>query len=463
MHSLRVRLLVVTVMVAAAAVGVSALFSRQVVTSEFRRFVQTPHASGIDGVVRALEATSSYAGADSVLERLAPAVGRALVVVDSAGVVIAASDSPLRAATVTRGDGGRVSFDARSGGGRRAGGMMLELVNPPRHEIRSPDGALRGTLYVLPEPQTPSPPGRPFLQRVDRGLWLGALSAIALGAVLVTLLSSRIVGPIEKLTVAARRMERGDLSPRVAARGNDEVAVLGRSFNAMAESLEHTQRTRRQLTHDIAHELRTPLTNLRAQIEALEDGLLQPDRSALGSLHEEVMLLARLTDDLGQLAMAESGALRLDLETIAVREALERAAAAFQVQAAAGGIEVRIEADSELEVRADAARLGQILRNLTTNALTYTPPGGHITLAAHSEDARVVFEVRDSGSGIPAEHLPHVFERFHRADPSRSRTTGGAGLGLAIVRHLVAAQGGETTAASEPGQGTTLRFTLPRA
>ena len=175
------------------------------------------------------------------------------------------------------------------------------------------------------------------------------------------------------------------------------------------------------------------------------------------------MLLARLIDDLGQLAVAEAGAMQLQLAPVDVVDALERAATAIRSQAAGRGVEVEVGASPGLRVVADAARLGQMLRNLLANAMIHTPPGGSITLAARAEGAHVASEVRDTGSGIAPDHLPHVFERFYRADPSRSRSTGGAGLGLSIVRHLAIAQGGEVTAESGGGGGTTLRFTLPKA
>jgi two-component system sensor histidine kinase BaeS len=236
---------------------------------------------------------------------------------------------------------------------------------------------------------------------------------------------------------------------------------------------------------DVAHELRTPLTNLRAQLEAIEDGLVAADEAALRSLHEETLLLSRLVEDLQDLAIAESGGLRLDRGDVAPREALASAAAAFRSRAESEGIALEVEpAPAGLPpVSADPARLAQVLRNLVANALTHTPRGGRVTLRAVRDEGAggaagagaaayaaadapagapaVRFEVRDTGEGIPTEHLPHVFDRFYRADPSRARATGGAGLGLSIVRHLVEAHGGRVAVASAPGAGTVVSFTIP--
>ena len=458
-------MLLATILVAAVAVVASALLSRQVVDREFKQFVRASESPSLDQASSALGAFvrggGAIAEAEPVLARAAHEIGRALILVDTSGTVIAASDPPLRAAHLTRAPGGHVTVEGRTRDGSRTSGLVLELISPTSTEIHDEGGARLGTLIALPEARAPRAQARPFLHRVDRGLWLGALAAIAFGAALMWLLSSRIVGPIEALTTAARQLERGDLSPRVATRGHDEVAALGRSFNAMALSLARTQQSRRQLTHDIAHELRTPLTNLRAQIEALQDGLLQPDAGTLASLHEEVMLLARLIEDLAQLALVESEALSLELVRVPVQDALERAAAATRSQTTACGITVAIDASAALAVRADVSRLGQILRNLLGNAMTHTPSGGHITLTASAAGGAVAIVVSDSGSGIAPEHLPHVFERCYRADPSRSRDTGGAGLGLAIVQQLVKAHGGEISAESLPANGTSIRFTLP--
>jgi len=476
MHSLRVRLLLATLLVATVAVVASALFSRSVVTTEFKRFVLARGPARLEAVTAALDrviaATGSLAGADSILARSAPQVGHGLLLVAEDGEVVAASAPELRTARVTAGDSGTVTIEGRTRDGLTATGMAIELMNPPSRVVRDRDGRTLATLLALPMPEREEGAGGaqpPFLRSVNRGLWAGAAAAIVLGAVLVWLLSGRIVGPIEALTAAARRLERGDLTPRVAASGRDEVATLGRGFNAMAESLARAQRLRLQLTHDVAHELRTPLTNLRAQIEALEDGLLPASPETLASLHEEVMLLTRLVEDLAQLADAESGTLKLEPAAVGVRDALEAAAAAFRARAEEGGVTLEVRADPGIAVRADPARLGQILRNLIANALTHTPRGGGVTLEARAAagagggPAAVELQVRDTGAGIAPEHLPHVFERFYRADPSRSRATGGAGLGLAIVRHLAEAQGGDVRAESEPGRGTRMVVRLPAA
>jgi two-component system sensor histidine kinase BaeS len=213
---------------------------------------------------------------------------------------------------------------------------------------------------------------------------------------------------------------------------------------------------------DIAHELRTPLTNLRGQIEAVEDGLLPPSPATVRSLREEVLLLTRLVEDLQTLSIAEAGRLALDRSPTSVRELVERALEGFRIAAADGGVQLRNDVEEFPRVDADAGRVGQVLRNLLANAIRHTPPGGVVAVSARTEGDVVAVTVTDTGRGIDPDHLPHVFERFHRSDPSRSRTTGGAGLGLAIVKSLVEAHGGDVSASSAPGAGSAFRFTLPR-
>jgi len=463
MRSLRARLLATAVLVAAVAVTASALFSRRVVTNEYQRLVLGSHPVDLATVVQALREAAARpswpADADAHLAAEARRIGRGLLLIDAHGHPIGASSPTLRDARVQFGPAGMVRIASAPGVAR---GFALELRSPPMVLVHAGDRMV-ATLLVLPERDVPETGGRPFLRTVDRGFVIGGLLAIAIGAVLMWLLATRITRPVEALTTAVRKMEGGDLSPRVAVRGADEIAALAHAFNGMATALDRSQALRRQMTADVAHELRTPLANLRAQVEALEDGLLKPDGAALASLHEEVAILARLVDDLQQLADAESGALKLEPVPVAAREALETAAAGFQTAAAAGRVAIEVDADPSLTARADPLRLGQILRNLAGNALTYTPPGGRVRLSAAANGAGIVFTVEDTGAGIAPEHLPHVFERFYRADPSRSRATGGAGLGLAVVRQLVVAQGGSVTAASEPGRGTRMTFTLPAA
>jgi signal transduction histidine kinase len=301
-----------------------------------------------------------------------------------------------------------------------------------------------------------------FAGAIDRGILAGALACAGAAFLLTLLFSRRIFGPVEALTRAARAMARGDREVRVAVRSGDEVGELGRAFNAMSEAVGTSERLRRRLIGDVAHELRTPLTNIRAQLEAIQDGLSEAGRPAIDSLHEESMLLSRLVDELQDLAVAEAGEMRLDRSPVALCEAAASAAAAFALRARGSGVTIRIAVPEEMpRVSADRRRLAQVFGNLLSNALAHTPAGGSIVLEARPLDRSAEIAVRDSGCGIAAKDLPFVFDRFYRADVSRSRETGGAGLGLPIVRQIVLAHGGAIRIESEPESGTGFFFSLP--
>jgi two-component system sensor histidine kinase BaeS len=294
-------------------------------------------------------------------------------------------------------------------------------------------------------------------------LWVWTTIATGIIAVpLVFASARRILGPIGALTEAANRMQAGERHVRVDVKGDDELAELGRAFNGMAAKLAETERLRRQLISDVAHELRSPVTNLRCTLESIQDGLAQPDRANIDALHEETLFLQRLIADLQDLTLADAGQLTMRSEAVDLQVVLTRAVAAA---GAGGGAAIRTElAEPLAPVQGDPDRLEQAFRNLLANAVTHTPHDGVITVRAAAGGPRVVIEVMDTGCGILADHLPHVFDRFYRADGSRSRATGGAGLGLAIARQFVEAHGGSITAASGgAGAGACFTVTIPVA
>jgi signal transduction histidine kinase len=286
---------------------------------------------------------------------------------------------------------------------------------------------------------------------VTRAVLLAGLTAGLVGLLLAMLLVRQITRPLTSLNQASSRIAGGDLTVRVPVQGKDELGELAVTFNQMANSLEIQERLRRTLMADIAHELRTPLTGIQGTIEALQDGIFPITQENLGAVHEQVLLLNRLVEDLRTLANAEAGQLSLDRLPLKLAELCQRQVTAFQAQAAAKQVALTLEADGiPATVCGDEQRLGQVLNNLLDNALRHTPAGGAIQVCLSAPNGVVRLAVIDTGEGISSVDLPHLFDRFYRADPSRNRRTGGSGLGLAIARQLVQAHGGRIWAESPP-------------
>jgi two-component system sensor histidine kinase BaeS len=303
-----------------------------------------------------------------------------------------------------------------------------------------------------------------FLNSLTRTLWLVGLAGVVLALVLGWLFTRQIVAPVAEVSTAARRIAGGDFSGKVTARGAEELTDLGHSFNTMAGELTRDREVRQNMVADIAHELRTPLSVLRANIEAMQDGVLEPTADNLASLHQETAVLARLIDDLRILSMAESGQLKYHFEKTDLAALCARIVEGMRALFASKNIGLAFEAPAPLpEVTADADRIAQVVRNLLNNAHRYTPEGGRVTVKLAAGADGVTVSVRDTGPGIEPEDLKKVFDRFYRVDRSRTRRTGGSGLGLAIVKQLVEAHGGEVRAESAVGEGSTFSFRLPAA
>lgn len=291
-----------------------------------------------------------------------------------------------------------------------------------------------------------------------------ALLAAGVVAILVSLfLSRRVVAPMRVLTTASQRIADGNYGERVQITGSDELGQLSHSFNLMAEKLEQVEAMRRQLIGDVSHELRTPLTAIKGSMEGLLDGVLPAVPETYEQIYQEADRLARLVDDIQELSRVEAGAYPLDIRPVAVLNLEKTVLKRFAAQAQAKRIQLRSDSPADLpNVRADLDRITQVLSNLVGNALQYTPEGGQVTILSMRYGNEIHISVIDSGIGIPAEHLPHLFTRFYRVDKSRSRQAGGgSGIGLAIARYLIEAHGGRIWAESDgEGEGSKFTFSL---
>lgn len=510
-HSLRFRLLLTIVGVAMIAIAAVVLFANQGVWRQFQFFLQRDSLAELNQIAEIWAARSAGlepAELQALAEELGRQYGVELTLSDESGRVTLASEPGLVGAA----GGGPETLPAGAAVLQiRSAGRAVDTVwfmaqktaaGPPEYHFVSGTGASLESWSVPFVGNEPEPPAASSLsasvgpdERVGSGpvqvigpaalvppldsqeLFLGEVARTFLlavgGALLIALalsleLSRRILRPVQELTGAARKMERGDLGQRVAVRRGDEIGQLAHAFNAMASALQQQEAWRREMISDVAHELRTPLANIRGYLEAMRDEVIAPEPATIRSLHEEALLLGRLVDDLQELSLAEAGQLRLARQPVQVAEVVGRVIQVMAPMAQAHCVAVAAAVPPDLPaVQADPQRVGQVLRNLLNNAVTYTPAGGQVRVTAEvlageaGKDAAVAIHVQDSGPGIAPEHLPRVFDRFYRADASRARASGGAGLGLTIARVLVELHGGRIWVESQPGRGATFSFTLP--
>ena len=396
----------------------------------------------------------------TLLERAGPVSGTRIRVYDAKGSLIADSHTYLMPPPVGK--------DGKDWWKRKD-----DLKKFPVFQNGQQVGVFTLSSMDSPAPDSGNPiPADPVASRisgvVNRSLLWAGISAAAVGTLLVWLLSRRTLAPLQNLGAAARRLGGGDLSQRAETSGPTEIRELAHSFNVMAEGLEEAERQRRNLTADVAHELRTPLSNIQGYLEAIKDGLVDPTPETIDTIHGQALHLSRLVEDLRLLAQVEAGALQLQLSPTEMEELLQSSVEAVRPRAEAKRIDLGLDVEPSLPTMdLDATRISQVIGNLLENAITHTPEDGRVTVSAHvirqAQDERETLEVTvsDTGPGIAPEDLPRIFDRFYRADLSRDRSTGGAGLGLTIARRLVEAHGGTIEAESELGQGSRFTIRLP--
>ena len=304
---------------------------------------------------------------------------------------------------------------------------------------------------------------RAFARTLMYSLLTAALAAMIAAALTGLLVARRITNPLKSMIDATRRMSSGSYGERVPEGQNDELGTLSESLNTMAATLEATEQRRREFVADVSHELRTPLSTLRGYMEGLMDGVVEPSEETWALLYAEAERMRRLVDDLQQLSQAEAGQLTLHPERISAEETANIATESMLPLFTEKGVELeKMVAEDLPRMTADRDRVVQVLTNLLNNALRYTPAGGRVTVEIQSRGDEILFRVQDTGVGISAEHLPHVFERFYRVEKSRSRDGGGSGVGLAISRALIEAMDGSIRVESPgAGKGATFMFTLP--
>jgi len=445
-QSVHFRLTLIFIVVLALTLGAVSICVGFAVDREvvgFRRELETARMTRLGNALADMYSERGEWGDFGPLLGLAGALdGRRIVVTDQEGRVVVFTETDDRARRLTLPGTFPISTESRQIG-------TIQITDS-------------GSVAIT---TTPDPQWSQIAAEVNQSLiWIGLVVGIV-GILLVTLVSRRVLTPVRALTSAARRIGEGDLSQRVPSGEQSEIGLLSGTFNAMADGLEKAERQRRNLMADVAHELRTPLFNIQGHLEAIKDGVFEPDIGTIEIVHQQVAHVVNLVEDVRLLALAESKALHLDIQPHSVMEVLERCVKGFQPQAESKGVSLAMAINPDLPTMPmDRTRIAQVVGNLLQNAIFHTPSGGEVTISARqSAGNRIHVAIADTGAGIPAEDLPLVFERFYRVDRSRATATGGSGLGLAIARELVEAHGGVIHAESTLGKGSCFVFELPLA
>ncbi|MFP4647141.1 MAG: sensor histidine kinase [Candidatus Acetothermia bacterium] len=436
--ALRTRLLVGFVLIVGIAVGTVSYIATQSTKAEFGRYISRDQAERYEKLSLLLSqyfrTAEGWEGVQRVIDQIGDSYRERIVLTTPEGQVVGDSQDELRKQDIPDNWPGKIG--------------TLKLNNQAI-----------GKLYIRSRESTPVE--KSFLSSVNRSVLLGALVAGLASIVLAFLYSKKIAGPIKSITAASRKMKEGDLQQRVEVNSKDEIGELADSFNSMVASLEKQERLRKNMVSDVSHELRGPLSNIQGYLEALQEGLLEPEPEIINSLYQESLLLGRLTDDLHDLARAEAGQLQLEKQPVVLEDIIGDAVNSVVNRTTRDQIEICSDLSSTTMVRADPNRIGEVLRNLLNNAVRHSPENETVTVSIERRAEEAVTHVIDNGEGIPSSELPHVFERFYRIDKSRNRSTGGSGLGLTIAREIVEAHDGEIWVESEVDKGSTFSFSLP--
>ncbi len=446
LHTLWFRLTAAFLLVAIIGVVAVALLANQATTVGFRAYLTESQWTELRTDLANLYARQgNWEGVDLLLSAARPGQGGSgLLLLDEAGNQVAAA-------------GGR--------GNRPAGMEDADSALPI--EV---NGRIVGTLLV----KLPGGTGvgahaaEQFLTEVNKALWIGGGLSVLLALALGVLLARRLTRPLTQLTQATRQMSQGDLHQQVPVQSQGELGELAASFNQMSGALALAEQQRQQLLADVAHELRTPLSIMRGHLEAMLDGVFDISADNLALVHEESLLLGRLVEDLRTLSLVESGQLPLNMRIVDLGRVVQQAAAAFEPLAEAEGVQLNVSVPAMVPpVLADPDRLQQVLGNLTANALRHVGQGKRQQPAVHLRlvalDDAVQVQVADNGPGLSPEAQAHVFDRFWRAESSRTRDQGGSGLGLAICRGIVEAHNGRIWVEDTPDGGATFVFELTRS
>lgn len=446
---LRLRLLFAFAVVAAAAIGAFAALTLDAARSDVAALVRQQQQATLRDTVGALADAFREAGtweaADLLAARAVAFSGGALLEVrDTSGALVLQPGSELGPAPPA---------------GLWADAHLRGTFGSPRTARILVAGELVGRAR-LRFPKNVLPPAEQRLSAaLTRSVLLGSGVAAAVVLAIGLVVTAVITRPLRRLTAAAQRLRRGDRGVRANVAAPGELGELATAFDEMAAALEREDQLRRTMTADIAHELRTPVTILIAHFEAMLDGVAEPSTEHIGALHDEAKRLARLIEDLGALASAEAAGLALERRPVDLAQVVRRECDLSALRFAEAEVALTTTLAEDAVVRGDAQRLAQVARNLLGNALTYTPAGGRVDVRVAADDAYVELAVSDTGIGIDADELPHIFERFWRGRGARGRS--GSGIGLAVVDELVRSHGGSVGVESSSGRGTTFTVALP--
>lgn len=324
------------------------------------------------------------------------------------------------------------------------------------------DGQTVGWLALVPYQQATAAADVRFQKRQLAQNWFIGLGTVILAALAAWWLARLLVTPLTRIASATHNLASGDYSVRIPVTSKDEIGGLSNDFNLLAQALAHNEQLRRSFMADVSHELRTPLSVLKGELEAIEDGVRTMTPATLASLQSEVVTLNKLVNDLYDLSLSDIGALSYRMTQVEIGDVLQSTLSAFQPRFAERELKVETRIDAPVMVSGDEGRLRQLFNNLLENCARYTQTAGTVRVGCRNVNSEVLIEFEDSGPGVPPDILPRIFERFVRAEASRNRSHGGAGLGLAICHNIVEAHGGKITASAAPLGGLLISIRLPR-